>query len=562
MIVLTLLIAAVMQPQIINATPVSFNMSIGSGIPMYGLLINPNSSYVTYVNGPGLLYVVANSSLVVEVQGINHVVNGNASLTIRRGESRVLFINDNNYSVYLFYMFQHNSSNEVFYSYNPIGIADYGIALYYGEPLLAYSYETSEVLGVAFIRSITVTDVRSGCGVKAGDGYVDVQLNSIVRAGGGYYIVQDVAIFNETTASIVDNVWNITSPNATLSNVVGLGSISSFNGQQYYAYNNIIGKLNPPFNLTLAIMVNGSNSTHISFGYGIQGSLRWFDNVTLINVSKPSIVVNGSGYAEFGIPIDSELVITGPVCGIGAVIKNINATFTLLHRVNGSYYPAPYTWGIGTLTGEAVANASALVSKGVNVQVIGNAYEYPGPLYYYMPVLVISINSTGFMMVPKGYMINLTLGGLFINGSSLIKPIGFIINGTHVINSSNVTITVNGPTEVRVMYNQLFEVRLIGLDGNETPLVHWYPKGYVLKLKEPRYLGLMTFKGYLLNNSTLVKRTDVSLIINGSLFIKVMWVNEISMGILMLMYLVLPASSLIVTVILIMLTLSDANNRH
>ncbi|WP_198002080.1 thermopsin [Caldivirga maquilingensis] len=559
---LALFIAALMQPQLVNVTPVSFNMTIGSGMPMYGLLINPNSSYVIYLNGPGVLYMVANSSLVVMIHNMVHVVNGSASLVIKQGESRVLFINHNNYSVYLFYMFQYNSSSEAFYSYNPIGVADYGVALYYGEPLLAYSYETSEVLGVAFIRSLNVTDVRGDCGVKAGDDYADIQLNSIVKAGDGYYIVQDVVILNGTAASIVDNVWNITSLNATLSNVMGLGSIGDFNGQQYYAYSRVIGELKTPFNLTLAIMVSGVNSAHLSFGYGVQGSLIWFDNVTLINAGKPSIIVNGSSYVEFGIPIDTELVLTGPVCGIWAVVKSVNATFTLLHRVNESYYPAPYTWGIGTLTGEAVANASALVSNGVNVQITGSAYEYPGPLYYYVPVFISLINGSEFIMVPKGYMLNLTLGRLITGNSSVIKRIEFVINETRIINSSSVTIIVNGPTEVRVIYNQLFEVKLIGLSGNETPLVYWYPKGYVLKLKEPRYLGLMVFRGYLLNNGTLVKYPEATLIINGSLTIKVLWGNEVSIGTLTVMYLVFPVLSLLMIMILIMLTLSDEGNRH
>ncbi|MGC8571243.1 MAG: thermopsin family protease [Caldivirga sp.] len=557
--IIMLLIAALMQPQLINVIPVSFNLTIGSGTPMYGLVINPNSSYVTYVNGPGLLYVIANASLTIVAQGVKHESNGSALLFIKQGESRISFINENNYSVYVFYMFQHNSSGGVFYSYNPIGVADYGVALYYDEPLLAYSYETSEVVGVASIRSLSAVDVKSGCGVKAGDGYVDIQLNSIVKAGYGYYIVQDVVVFNGTAASVVDNVWNMTSPNATLSNLVGLGSISRFNGEQYYAYNKDIGELKPPFNLTLAIMVNGDDSAHLSFGYGTQGSLKWFDNVTIINAGKPSIIVNGSSYVKYGVPIDTELVITGPVCGIGAVVKSINATFTLLHKVNESYYPAPYTWGIGTLTGEAVANASSSVGKGIDIEITSNAYEYPGPLYHYVPVIIMTINGSGSMMVPNGYVLNLTLSGLFANSSSIIKPIGFIINETQVIRSSNISVIINGPTEVSTMYSQLFKVTLIGLRGNEAPLVYWYPKGYVLRLKEPRYMGLMMLRGYLLNNNTLVKYPEVTLVINGSLTIKVLWSNEVSMGALMVMYIVLPLLSLLVTMILFTLTLSDAN---
>ena len=555
MIMLALLVTVLMQPQLINATPVSFNMSIGSGIPMYGLVINPNSSYVTYVNGPGLLYIMANSSLMVVIQGVIHEINGNAWLIIKQGESRVSFVNNNNYSIYLFYMFQHNNSNEVFYSYNPIGIADYGIALYYGEPLLAYSYETSEVLGIAFIRNLNAVDVKNGCGVEAGDGYVDIQLNSIVKAGAGYYIVQDVVMFNGTVASVIDNVWNITLPNATLSNAVGLGSISDFNGQQYYAYSEVIGELKLPINLTLAIMVSGGNSAYLSFGYGLQGSLRWFDNVTLVNVGKPIIIVNGSSYVEFGVPIDTELVVTGPACGIGAVVKSINATFTLLHRVNNTYYPAPYTWGIGTLTGEAVANASALMSKGINAQITNSAYEYPGPLYYYVPVSASFINGSEFMMVPKGYSLNLTLGRLIISNSSVIKPIGFVINETRIINASSASIIINGPTEVRVIYSQLFKVTVIGLGNNNIPLVYWYPKGSIIRLKEPMYLGSMVFKGYLLNN-TLIKRPEVTLIVNGSLIIKVLWSNGINIRILVVMYLMIPALSLIATMILAILALN------
>ncbi|KUO88465.1 MAG: hypothetical protein AT712_02865 [Caldivirga sp. CIS_19] len=298
MILLALVVAALTQPQLINLTISSFNITIGSGTPMYGILLEPNSTYVTMVNGPGLLYVLANSSIVIKVQGKDLLINGYAFVSIGVGEREVNIINNHNYSAYVFYMYQHNQSGGIPYTHNPIGLADYGIALYYGEPLLTYSYTTNEALGVVAIRSLRAFDLGNGCGVNVSDDYVDIQLNAIMRAGGGYYLLQDVAMLNGTGLTIIDNVWNMTSQNATLRGIYGLGTTGSFNGEQYYAYSEYVGSFKPPINLTLAIAVNGHESTHVGFSYSAGNGLVWFDNVTIAGIGEPSIIVNGSGYVN------------------------------------------------------------------------------------------------------------------------------------------------------------------------------------------------------------------------------------------------------------------------
>jgi hypothetical protein len=549
MILLALVVAALTQPQLINLTISSFNITIGSGTPMYGILLEPNSTYVTMVNGPGLLYVLANSSIVIKVQGKDLLINGYAFVSIGVGEREVNIINNHNYSAYVFYMYQHNQSGGIPYTHNPIGLADYGIALYYGEPLLTYSYTTNEALGVVAIRSLRAFDLGNGCGVNVSDDYVDIQLNAIMRAGGGYYLLQDVAMLNGTGLTIIDNVWNMTSQNATLRGIYGLGTTGSFNGRQYYAYSEYVGSFKPPINLTLAIAVSGHGSAYVGFGYSAGSGLVWFDNVTIAGVGEPRLIVNGSGYVKLGIPIDLELVITGPVCGIVALIKSANVSLTLLRSVNGSLYPVPYAWGIGTLTGETVANATASPTSGVTVDVSSGAYEYPGPVYYYVPLLITTINGSRSLMVPRGYVLKLTLGEPLVNGDLMVKPVGYVVNGTLTVHVNNSSLVINGPTIIKEAYDVLYRVTLIGVKGNETPTVQWYPMGYVIRLSEPRYMGPLAFNGYLINNRTLVSAPSINVTINGPLTIKVLWGSVINVYALTALYVVPPIISLVIVIV-------------
>jgi len=549
MILLALVVAALTQPQLINLTISSFNITIGSGTPMYGILLEPNSTYVTMVNGPGLLYILANSSIVIKVQGKDLLINSYAFVSIGVGEREVNIINNHNYSAYVFYMYQHNQSGGIPYTHNPIGLADYGIALYYGEPLLTYSYTTNEALGVVAIRSLRAFDLGNGCGVNVSDDYVDIQLNAIMRAGGGYYLLQDVAMLNGTGLTIIDNVWNMTSQNATLRGIYGLGTTGSFNGEQYYAYSEYVGSFKPPINLTLAIAVSGHGSAYVGFGYSAGSGLVWFDNVTIAGVGEPRLIVNGSGYVKLGIPIDLELVITGPVCGIVALIKSANVSLTLLRSVNGSLYPVPYAWGIGTLTGETVANATASLTSGVTVDVSSGAYEYPGPVYYYVPLLITTINGSRSLMVPRGYVLKLTLGEPLVNGDLMVKPVGYVVNGTLTVHVNNSSLVINGPTIIKEAYDVLYRVTLIGVKGNETPTVQWYPMGYVIRLSEPRYMGPLAFNGYLINNRTLVSAPSINVTINGPLTIKVLWGSVINVYALTALYVAPPIISLVIVIV-------------
>jgi len=511
--------------------------------------LEPNSTYVTMVNGPGLLYILANSSIVIKVQGKDLLINGYAFVSIGVGEREVNIINNHNYSAYVFYMYQHNQSGGIPYTHNPIGLADYGIALYYGEPLLTYSYTTNEALGVVAIRSLRAFDLGNGCGVNVSDDYVDIQLNAIMRAGGGYYLLQDVAMLNGTGLTIIDNVWNMTSQNATLRGIYGLGTTGSFNGEQYYAYSEYVGSFKPPINLTLAIAVSGHGSAYVGFGYSAGNGLVWFDNVTIASVGEPRLIVNGSGYVKLGIPIDLELVITGPVCGIVALIKSANVSLTLLRSVNGSLYPVPYAWGIGTLTGETVANATASPTSGVAVDVSSGAYEYPGPVYYYVPLLITTINGSRSLMVPRGYVIRLTLGEPLVNGSLMVRPVGYVVNGTLTVHVNNSSLVINGPTIIKEAYDVLYRVTLIGVKGNETPTVQWYPMGYVIRLSEPRYMGPLAFNGYLINNRTLVSAPSINVTINGPLTIKVLWGSVINVYALTALYVAPPIISLVIVIV-------------
>jgi len=549
MILLALVVAALTQPQLINLTISSFNITIGSGTPMYGILLEPNSTYVTMVNGPGLLYVLANSSIVIKIQGKDLLINGYAFVSIGVGEREVNIINNHNYSAYVFYMYQHNQSGGIPYTHNPIGLADYGIALYYGEPLLTYSYTTNEALGVVAIRSLRAFDLGNWCGVNVSDDYVDIQLNAIMRAGGGYYLLQDVAMLNGTGLTIIDNVWNMTSQNATLRGIYGLGTTGSFNGEQYYAYSEYVGSFKPPINLTLAIAVSGLGSAYMGFGYSAGNGLVWFDNVTIAGVGEPRLIVNGSGYVKLGIPIDLELVITGPVCGVTALIKSANVSLTLLRSVNGSLYPVPYAWGIGTLTGETVANATASPTSGVTVDVSSGAYEYPGPVYYYVPLLITTINGSRSLMVPRGYVLKLTLGEPLVNGDLMVKPVGYVVNGTLTVHVNNSSLVINGPTIIKEAYDVLYRVTLIGVKGNETPTVQWYPMGYVIRLSEPRYMGPLAFNGYLINNRTLVSAPSINVTINGPLTIKVLWGSVINVYALTALYVAPPIISLVIVIV-------------
>ncbi|BCU71514.1 thermopsin [Stygiolobus caldivivus] len=260
----------------------------------------------------------------------------------------------------------------------PTGIASYGV---YGNKT-TYVINTSSVLGYFNISSLLAYNASQDL-VPAYS--ASLQLNSVLvvnNTDNSTWILwpQNVLFFvtNESVVLYHDNVFNMTDPQATLTNqsIKGDGyvEVSQQGGYYYGNYNSspcltyslpFAGYLQMNESvikgkgvlITFSVIVdeNGTSSTLSSMT---------FDKVLVVdpNVSSAYFQVNGRSYTPagptslYGSYYDTELIFGGGGSGEITTFKELSAVLGLFYLNNGKYVEFPSYYTFGGDTAEATDN--------------------------------------------------------------------------------------------------------------------------------------------------------------------------------------------------------------
>lgn len=262
----------------------------------------------------------------------------------------------------------------------PMGVADYGVKNTSGT-LTSYSYSTTSFEGTVSVGNMTPLYALNDAPQS-----LSIQLNAILKnvdiggSAANTFWTQNVLYYSARLhqVQLIDNVWNFSSPNATMNN----STLSSHGangtlvpGSLYYALGPAIN-VTYPFTASLYLnsTLNGS-SDQVFFNYSISMGAKKqitgsFDNVTF-NTGTPqsspaSYYISGSQLAPIGgIPYDAEFVIGGPGGGSTTSLYGLNATMDLkyLSANSGKYSNVQSAYDAGSSTGET-ANGIAVSWNG------------------------------------------------------------------------------------------------------------------------------------------------------------------------------------------------------
>jgi len=260
----------------------------------------------------------------------------------------------------------------------PMGIADYGVS-----PYGAYIINTTQWLGNVIIYSLS-TYSRQAYWARYS---VSFQLNVVLSYnynGKSYALwIQDVAIFNTNNKQVyfIDNIWNLTSPYASVSGVSGNGQIAlgSYHPRIYFYYYVAQNYPGSPATLTLpskiSLLVNVSKNSLgqpvIYFWYNDGYGWVNYDVVTVTNVINASnvyFVVNGNTYTGSGNFYDAELIVGGPGGGSSSIILSGSVDFRLYYWNGHNFQEVRNAYNFGSNTAETVSNA---IVYATSVQVVG-----------------------------------------------------------------------------------------------------------------------------------------------------------------------------------------------
>ncbi len=398
--------------------------------------------YSVWSTSPITLYILTKQQLMKYINGssIEHLysVTGNNITGYyyvnRTGTYYVIILNNGAKSALVVYAISLTREPMLGQWGFPMGIADYGIAIINGT-YFAYEYETNEFIGKASIYNV-FTQEPGSCPtgyVEPGNNWFSIQLNTVlvVNTLSGYtqyYWLQNILLFDSLnhTAQVGDNVWNITSINASLSGnlVSGNGLVSPVNttvgNVTAYAYDiELTRQVSLPFTIYLITRTGLTSNDYpwIAFGYSYNGkSITWFDNVTIrVKSSITYMEVSPTGNSG-GLMNDAELVIVGPWNSECTVARSLNTTLSLYFTwpYPSDYYlsPVPSMWDFGTDTAEIIYDAHVLPLSYGSVYVIQGPEELYFLNTYFIPLIINNpVNETKTLDV---YTVNST--------TTLIEP--------------------------------------------------------------------------------------------------------------------------------------------
>ncbi|MEM4066306.1 MAG: thermopsin family protease [Candidatus Micrarchaeaceae archaeon] len=302
----------------------------------------------------------------------------------------------------------------------PMGIADYGL-----EPAASpYNYSSSSFLGVVNIKNLET--YNASLNSSATELTFQLNINFVFYEGSREYVywVQNVAYLNtSSTPSIgfIDNVWNISGPNANVYNstLTGNGTVSNSSGTFFYyssANQSLPGNdvyVSYPFTFEMAI--NYTSTSHgipeVVFTYNDGPGWQTYDNV-LFNFATTvtdiqGFVVNGYNYESNGYSFyDAELILGGP--GDGTQTNDTSSSLSLqLEYFNGHNYQMvtnAYNFGSNTTKGisNVISTAKYYDANGSLFASIQNGSGQLGQLYSRSQVSILNVTtgvSSGYVMV-------------------------------------------------------------------------------------------------------------------------------------------------------------------
>ncbi|MEM3852315.1 MAG: thermopsin, partial [Methanomassiliicoccales archaeon] len=255
----------------------------------------------------------------------------------------------------------------------PMGVADYGIGAD-GRP---YEYHTNSFLGVINISSLSSYNSSLPSGLATS---MTFQLNVVLTfsyTGTTYvYWIQNVVQLDTSFNyfSFIDNVWNLSSPGASIYNstLSGNGSVSSSSGTGFYydwasalPGNNVT--LSYPAVVKLAVFSSTSpKGPEVTFKYNDGTGWQTYDNVYFIFAPKPTsdsgFVVDGYNYNPYGTYFDAELIMGGPGGGTSTNDTQSQLQLQLEYWNGNNYQLVPSAFNFGSDTAETIGNVDSYES--------------------------------------------------------------------------------------------------------------------------------------------------------------------------------------------------------
>ena len=342
---------------------------------------------VTQINGstPEVL-VILESNVTVKFKIVNDITGQVVFERTAQDLYAVLSLPPGNYTAYAE---NHNpvpaSGNfYILYLPAPVGIADYGINPTEGsiEPYVEKFYS---VLGIANIYNYSVPVEYNSSS--------SLQLNTVLQVNSLYGseqlwlqdFVQMKGKGSGVTYRYVDNIWNLTTFSANISQglVKGSGAVYVYEKyhQTYYATATPYFTSSLPLEIILVINVTTvPNGVLVRFGY-INSSnyeLVWYDNVTVKvpGIESAYLLVDGYNATGSRNAYDTELVFGGMCCGEQTYFAKMNATLQLVYY-NGTYFLPKAVLPFGLDTAEGVYDLETGSGNGAFDVTTGNNIVLP-----------------------------------------------------------------------------------------------------------------------------------------------------------------------------------------
>lgn len=304
----------------------------------------------------------------------------------------------------------------------PMGIADYGV----GPGGSAYTYNSSSFLGTVSIKSLSVNGSQGSA--------MTFQENVVLVFGTGSstyaYWIQDVVAVQSSYGGqtpyveFIDNVWNMSSSNAQMTNstISGNGTVSQAGSTGFYydiASSSLPGQLvYTPFPVTVHLRVVSAvvnSQPVVAFQYNDGYGWVTYDNVAFKFAVNPSydygFYVDGSSYNPFGTFYDAELIMGGPGGGSSTTDYLSNVNLQLEYWNGNNYQDIPNAYNFGSDTAESMTGVlpkmTSDVLNGTIDPVFVNGSSALGILYGSNQVSGISIRSpvNGGMLYVNGTFI-------------------------------------------------------------------------------------------------------------------------------------------------------------
>lgn len=248
----------------------------------------------------------------------------------------------------------------------PMGLSDLGV-----NTTGAYSYQTKSFEGVLAIQSFRAL----------APGYVEaspfqapdwalLQLNAVAvnisypGNGTGVFWFQNGVHLNGSRLQFEDNVWNFSSPGASMPSSTLHGVAGKIYRDQFYAGFAPSRSITFPFTLTLFdTMAKSGMHDVVYFNYTIRNYLGVttsgsYDTVTFNGtaslLSPPAFRVDGSAYTPSGLLYDAELVLGGNGGGAHTNVVDLNATADLRawNATSSAYLPIRSGYDFGADSSE------------------------------------------------------------------------------------------------------------------------------------------------------------------------------------------------------------------